>query len=105
MNRNNELKFLGKFISNDPAKLKIAIGDFNLTPYSYYFSQLEKTIGLKNTLKGFGFQNTWPSISPINIFRIPIDHIFVSKNIQVLDRKISNCLGSDHFPIIIKLLL
>jgi endonuclease/exonuclease/phosphatase (EEP) superfamily protein YafD len=105
MNRNSQLKIIGEAISSDPAKTIIAMGDFNVTPYSYYFSQFEKTIGLKNTMAGFGPQNSWPSLSPLDIFRIPIDHVFVSKNIQVIDRKIVPNLGSDHFPVIVKLSL
>ncbi len=105
ISRNSQLKIIGESISNDPSKTKIAIGDFNVTPYSYYFSQFEKTIGLKNTMAGFGPQNSWPSLSPLDIFRIPIDHVFVSKNIQVIDRRIGPNLGSDHFPIIVKLSL
>ena len=103
--RNSQLEIIGESISNDPSKTKIVMGDFNVTPYSYYFSQLKKTIGLKNTMAGFGFQNSWPSLSPLDIFRIPIDHVFVSKNIQVVDRRIGPDLGSDHFPVIVKLSL
>ncbi len=105
ISRNSQLKIIGESISNDPSKTKIAMGDFNVTPYSYYFSRFEKTIGLKNTMTGFGPQNSWPSLSPLDIFRIPIDHVFVSKNIQVIDRKIGPNLGSDHFPVIVKLSL
>lgn len=103
--RNTQLKIVGESISKDLSKTKIVMGDFNVTPYSYYFSRFEKTIGLKNTMLGFGFQNSWPSLSPLNIFRIPIDHIFVSKNIQVLNRRVGPNFGSDHFPIIVKLSL
>jgi endonuclease/exonuclease/phosphatase (EEP) superfamily protein YafD len=103
--RNSQLEIIGESISNDPSKTKIVLGDFNVTPYSYYFSQLKKTIRLKNTMAGFGLQNSWPSLSPLDIFRIPIDHVFVSKNIQVVDRRIGPNLGSDHFPVIVKLSL
>ncbi len=103
--RNAQLDSVAKLILNDPAKTKIAIGDFNVTPYSYYFSRLEKTARLENTMRGFGLQNSWPSISPLSLFRIPIDHIFISKNIRVLDRKVGENFGSDHFPIIVKLAL
>ncbi len=103
--RNEQLDRIAKSISNDPSKTKIAMGDFNVTPYSYYFSRFEKTMGLKNTMKGFGPQNSWPSLSPLAIFRIPIDHIFVSKNVRVVDRIIGDNFGSDHFPVILKLSL
>ena len=81
------------------------MGDFNVTPYSYYFSKFEKTIGLKNTMIGFGPQNSWPSILPLDIFRVPIDHVFVSKNIQILNVRVGPNLGSDHLPLIVKLSL
>jgi len=103
--RNEQLKEFGKYISKDPSKLKIAIGDLNITPYSYYFTQFERTVGLKNTMIGFGPQNSWPSIFTLSIFRIPIDHIFISNNIHVLERKIGPNLGSDHFPVILKISL
>ena len=105
INRNSQLNIIGQSISNDTSKIKIAVGDFNITPYSYFFSRFKEKVGLKNTMAGFGPQNSWPSVSPIDILRIPIDHIFVSKNMQVLERRVGPNLGSDHFPIIVKLSL
>jgi endonuclease/exonuclease/phosphatase (EEP) superfamily protein YafD len=105
INRNSQLNIIGESILSDPSKTKIAAGDFNVTPYSYFFSRFKKKAGLKNTMIGFGPQNSWPSISPIDILRIPIDHVFVSKNMQVLERRVGPNLGSDHFPVIVKLSL
>jgi endonuclease/exonuclease/phosphatase (EEP) superfamily protein YafD len=77
----------------------LLIGDLNTTPWSPYFKQLLNESGLKNSMKGFGHQPSWP----VNHFflRIPLDHVLHSPEITIHNRMILRDVGSDHFPVIV----
>ena len=77
------------------------VGDFNLTPYAAHFHEIIEQIGWKDSRRGFGVANTWPSFLPA-AFRIPIDHILFRGDLVVLDRQILDSNGSDHLPVMIK---
>lgn len=79
----------------------IAIGDMNVTPWSPAFGEALKTGNLKDSRVGFGIQTSWPVWLP-QPFRIPIDHSFVSKEVQVVRREILRDLGSDHLPLLVE---
>ena len=74
----------------------ILVGDFNTSPFSLEYQKLIKDTGLQDSQQGKGLQPSWPSIFPI----IPIDHVLLSKNIQVLNRSIGPFVPfSDHLPV------
>jgi endonuclease/exonuclease/phosphatase (EEP) superfamily protein YafD len=77
----------------------LLIGDLNTTPWSPYFKLLLNESGLKNSMKGFGHQPSWP----VNHFflRIPLDHVLHSPEITIHNRMILRDVGSDHFPVIV----
>jgi len=79
----------------------ILAGDLNCTSWSYFFRRLIERTGLKDTRQGFGAQPTWPTSAPM-LF-IPIDHFLVSDHFVTLDREIGPNVGSDHFPVFIRL--
>jgi len=74
-------------------KRLIFTGDLNLTPWSPYYKRLVEKTGLHNTKLGFGVEPSW--IEPathvhlpaliIGVIKLPIDHIFVSNDIKVVD--------------------
>jgi endonuclease/exonuclease/phosphatase (EEP) superfamily protein YafD len=99
LQRNQELDELSNFISNLTTENKILIGDLNTTPYSPYFSNLLKNSGLINAMQGLRILGTWPDFLPF-FLRIPIDHLLVSKNIQVLKQEVCPPVGSDHLPVL-----
>ena len=99
LQRKEELEELSNIIFNLPNENKILIGDLNTTPYSPYFSQLLKDSGLLNSMQGLRILGTWPADLPF-FLRIPIDHLLVSKNIQVVKQEICPHVGSDHLPIL-----
>ena len=101
--RNKMLETLSAEISGMKERQVIIAGDFNLTPWSYFFKKFLADSGLKNSQTGFGIQPSWP-VSPV-FLRIPIDHCFVSESINVVSRKLGNETGSDHFPVIIQAVL
>jgi len=101
--RNKMLKMLSTEISGMKDRQVIIAGDFNLTPWSYFFKKFLADSGLKNSQSGFGIQPSWP-VTPV-LLRIPIDHCFVSESINVVSRKLGNETGSDHFPLIVQVIL
>lgn len=78
----------------------ILIGDLNTTPWSYFYRQYLEKLGLKDA-KGHHYMPTWPTYLPW--FCLPIDHVFVSSNVQTLSQKTGPFNGSDHLPVLVEL--
>ena len=71
------------------------IGDFNLSPWSYYYKQLTKN---RNMLNALSFQSpnyTW-SLLQQWIFRSHIDQLFISPEIKISEIRIEDLVWSDH---------
>jgi endonuclease/exonuclease/phosphatase (EEP) superfamily protein YafD len=96
--RNRQLAGLSELVKEQKYPV-LLIGDLNTTPWSHHFSKLARSTGLKNSMKGFGFQPTWPANIPW--VRIPIDHVLHTPEITVHNRVIGGNIGSDHFPVIV----
>lgn len=75
----------------------IVAGDFNATPWSHAYRTFAARCGLRDTALGRGVQPTWNA--RLAVPRIPIDHVFASPDVTVLDRRIGPDVGSDHFPV------
>ena len=80
----------------------ILAGDMNLTSYTRQFRKLKRKLKLVDSRKGFQRQASWPTLLPA-ILRIPIDHVLVSKDIEVVERSLGPAIGSDHLPVFIRL--
>lgn len=78
------------------------VGDLNASPWSAAFGELTSSGVLRNSQIGFGLQPTFPATSNI-LFRVPIDHLLHSEELVVLDRRLGDALGSDHFSLIVDL--
>ncbi len=78
----------------------IIAGDFNCSPWSYWFSRLLKESGLQNSANGQGLNITWMP-NPISVCGLPIDHVLVGPEIQVSQRMVGPYVGSDHRPVIV----
>jgi endonuclease/exonuclease/phosphatase (EEP) superfamily protein YafD len=108
--RNQHLQAISNYVKGTQESV-ILLGDFNLTPWSPYYRQLVQTTGLHNTRLGFGILPTWTRSSScaelpnwlIPLLNIPIDHIFVSKDLQVVRTYTGENGNSDHAPIIAEL--
>lgn len=100
--RNNQLDAIAERMSRITG-YKMLLGDLNTTPWSYQFGKLLKQTALHDSARGFGLQLSWPTHSLV--FRIPIDHCLVSSDIEVVRRSVGRDVGSDHFPILIDLIL
>jgi len=98
--RARQLDALAELVNGIDGPLAVA-GDFNLTPYSPYFTELRAATGLKDSRAGFGPGFTWPSFLPL--LGIPIDHCLVSPGVSVVAFRRLPAFGSDHYPIVVEL--
>lgn len=86
---------------------KVLIGDLNCGPWAADFHDLLGA-GLHDSEKGFGPQPSWPArngrvyeyfpIPPM----VPIDHVLVSDEFQILKRQTDMSIGSDHLPVFVE---
>lgn len=81
----------------------ILVGDLNVTPWNSHFQSLIKRTGLKDSATGRGFHPTWPNDNWF--LRIPIDHILHSPDIKIVKRRVGNNVASDHYPVIVDILV
>jgi endonuclease/exonuclease/phosphatase (EEP) superfamily protein YafD len=96
--RNNQLAALPAIVKEQTHPV-LLIGDLNTTPWSPYFTRLLLESELKNSMKGFGFQPSWPT--NLRLLRIPLDHVLHSPEITIHNRMVGGDVGSDHYPVIV----
>jgi endonuclease/exonuclease/phosphatase (EEP) superfamily protein YafD len=102
LRRNAELAFIAGLAAQAADGPTILVGDLNVTPYSPQFRALERISGLASNLRARWPVGTWPSWLPAWA-AIPIDHLLVSPQIQVLDRRVGPSFGSDHYAVTTRL--
>ena len=93
--RNRQLEQLSDYLANLDAP-HIVAGDLNLTPFSPVFRDFVTANELRDAARGRSLQYTWPTFFPP--LGIPIDHVLVSDEFEVVDYFRANDIGSDHFP-------
>lgn len=96
--RNEQLAALAEIVREQRHPV-LLIGDLNTSPWSPYFGRLLKKSGLRNSMKGFGFQPSWLATWPL--LRIPIDQMLYSPEITIQQRGTGPAIGSDHLPLIV----
>lgn len=96
--RDADLRAAGAAVAPPRKNPLIVTGDFNATPWSPIMRQFMATARLRAARRGHGILPSWPVFLPANILRIPIDHVFVSEGIEVLDYRLGRPIGSDHLP-------
>ncbi len=71
----------------------ILMGDFNMTPWSATFRTLPgKRAGDPR------FSATWPTFFPL--MGISIDHILASETLELVEFRVLESVGSDHYPLL-----
>jgi endonuclease/exonuclease/phosphatase (EEP) superfamily protein YafD len=98
--RDGQLDQVGEHLAGRSGP-RILLGDLNTTPWSPVIRRLLTRSGLKDSLRGRGYQPTWPS--HFFLFWIPLDHCLVSDEVAVLARHVGPHVGSDHRPVIVDL--
>jgi endonuclease/exonuclease/phosphatase (EEP) superfamily protein YafD len=101
--RNAQLELLGRELSECPHAC-IAVGDFNVTPWSSHFRDVLNNSGVHDCAAGHGLSGTWPSSLPA-VLRIRIDQCLVAGAVSVADVRVGKSVGSDHFATINDLLV
>ena len=98
--RNEQFTNLNKMVKRLNGS-KVLIGDLNTTSFSPNFSRITEGTSLRDSRLGFGLQSSWNAQIPF--ISVTIDHILISKEIMVTNRMVGPDIGSDHFPVIIKI--
>ncbi|NIR62514.1 MAG: hypothetical protein GWN61_01060, partial [candidate division Zixibacteria bacterium] len=85
-------------VINKQSGAVIFCGDLNLTSWSHAYSEFVTETGMRDSRLGRGIQASWPVNKPL--LKIPIDHVLVTDEIDILERRLGPDIGSDHFPVI-----
>lgn len=102
--RNLHFANLAKHVNENGTLPTIVIGDLNCTSWSSHFRTLLRASQLRDSREGFGVQRSWPTsmkLSILGAMRIPIDHALVSRDLNVVERRVGPYIGSDHYPIVV----
>lgn len=98
--RNRQLDELAVLAGRGDDALLVC-GDFNLTPYSPFFTRFTEETGLRDTRRRQGLDFSWPSDMPL--LRIPIDHCLARGPIETESVERLEHIGSDHYPVRVRL--
>jgi len=98
--RDAELLLVGKEVDrrNEPT---IVFGDMNDVAWSHSSELFRRVSGLLDPRVGRGLMPTFHA--DYSLLRWPLDHVFVSPHFQVVDMRRLSHVGSDHFPIFVRL--
>ncbi len=95
----NELIQIGEMVAREQFPAMVA-GDFNDVSWSNTARLFGKDGNLNNVRLGRGLYNTFDANS---IFmRWPLDHYYVTRHFKLVEIKLLDKIGSDHFPIYAK---
>ncbi|MFW7381110.1 MAG: endonuclease/exonuclease/phosphatase family protein [Oligoflexus sp.] len=100
--RDAELMQTAKFAENKSEPI-VVVGDLNDVAWSHTTRLFIRVSGMLDPRRGRGFYSTYPTKYPF--FRFPLDHIFHTETLSLAALKRLTTIGSDHFPIFVRLAL
>lgn len=101
--RNLEIAQTGKLVAADRHENIVMAGDWNLTPFSPFFTRLREQTGLRYQAFGVLMNVTWPVFARLDFLKIPIDHVLTGKSIRLISKRAGPAFGSDHHALVVKL--
>lgn len=97
--RIEQFVYMGRWLRGQQ-QAAMLVGDFNATPWSGLY-RMVLADPLNDSIRGAGWQWSWPAKGWLPLFRIPIDHILYNSGLRLLTRRTGPAgLGSDHLPVI-----
>lgn len=100
--RDAELVLIGKEIAAEQRHVPTVVcGDLNDVAWSYTTQLFLRLSKLLDPRMGRGMFNSYSANS--RIFRFPLDHVFHSNEFKLVDLRVCEHVGSDHFPMLIEL--
>ena len=96
--RNAQLDALGRELAECQGAC-VAVGDFNVTPWSSHFRDVLEDGTIRDCAAGRGWLPTWNSGLP-SALRIRIDQCLASGAVGIADVRVGESAGSDHFATI-----
>ncbi|MCM8570461.1 endonuclease/exonuclease/phosphatase family protein [Gramella jeungdoensis] len=99
-NRDAELLMLGRDVDAE-TQTTLVIGDLNDVAWSRTTKLFLKMSGMMDPRIGRGFFNTFHA--DYFLLRWPLDHVFHTKDFTLIEIARERNIGSDHFPMYIKL--
>lgn len=98
--RDAEILLIGAKIEENPT-FTLVFGDLNDVAWSRTTKTFQRISGLMDPRRGRGFFNTFSA--DYYLLRWPLDHVFHSNDFTLMEISRENNIGSDHFPMYIKL--
>ena len=100
--RDAELIVMGKEIDkHQRADPTVVCGDLNDVAWSFTTQLFLRLSKLLDPRMGRGMYNSFKADS--KIWRFPLDHVFHSDEFKLIDLRVCDFVGSDHFPMLIEL--
>ena len=99
--RDAELAMVGLEVKNRPGKTAIVAGDLNDVAWSHSSRLFQRISGMLDPRRGRGLYSTFHA--EYKLLRWPLDHVFHTTDLAVVEMKRLDYVGSDHFPVLVRL--